>query len=616
MILHEKTKQEFGYDWDSASQTKKFYCTCDYCGKEFLRDKKTIKQCNQTVTKDSCGKGLCKKTKSEEVQLIKFGVKNFGGSKEAQEKGKETCLERYDAEFYQNSEQRIKDNQEKFGVDHHTQTQEWKNKIKEVHLENCGYDHHTKDPAYQKQLSERCLEKYGETHFMKTKWFREKIDDIMRVTYGDDYWQKEEFKEKRKKTNLERYGFEFPMQSPNIKNKVNDFFKEKYGMHYTQTEEFKEKLVVAYQAHYGVNHYSQTQEFKDVMIAIWEERYGQCIFKDQGFKDNRRKHWEETYDVRHYAQTQEFREKFIKTCMERYGQPHPPRKYGVMQKSILEWLNSFSLNFKLDDVDVLGGKEIDMYEENLKIGIEYCGLYWHNEQSPEPRNKDYHYSKYQQCSEKGVRLITIFEDEWIFREQQCKNYLKSVLGISERKIFARKCEVKEVPKNVSNDFYDKHHIMGDCHLIEVSLGLYDNDELLGVMSLGKHHRQQKNNNSIVLNRLCFKDGVQVIGGASKLFKQCKEWAKAHGYSFIMSWSDNRWSNGDIYRTLGFDLNQELKPDYSYVDLNTTFVRVSKQSQMKSATDCPKDKTEKEWCLERNLVRIWDCGKKRWIYNLT
>ena len=39
--------------------------------------------------------------------------------------------------------------------------------------------------------------------------------------------------------------------------------------------------------------------------------------------------------------------------------------------------------------------------------------------------------------------------------------------------------------------------------------------------------------------------------------------------------------------------------------------LTKQSQKKSNTNCPKDKTEYLWAKERGFARIWDCGKKRW-----
>ena len=136
---------------------------------------------------------------------------------------------------------------------------------------------------------------------------------------------------------------------------------------------------------------------------------------------------------------------------------------------------------------------------------------------------------------------------------------------------------------------------------------------MGVMSLGRHHRQSATNH-VVLDRLCFAAGVQVVGGASKLLKRCVEWAATEGHEAIITWSDNRWSAGKIYQTLGFTLDEELDVDYSYVDLRNGR-RLSKQSQKKSASGCPADKTETEWAFERGLAKIWDCGKKRWKFDL-
>lgn len=109
-----------------------------------------------------------------------------------------------------------------------------------------------------------------------------------------------------------------------------------------------------------------------------------------------------------------------------------------------------------------------------------------------------------------------------------------------------------------------NHIRGKSNSIIYFNLIYDS-EIIGSLSLGKHHRQNFNNKEIILNRLCFKDGVSVIGGAEKLFNQAKLWSKANGYNKIISWSENSLSYGDVYKKLNFNLAQELKPDYFYWD---------------------------------------------------
>lgn len=277
--------------------------------------------------------------------------------------------------------------------------------------------------------------------------------------------------------------------------------------------------------------------------------------------------------------------------------------YGKTENDIREWLTSLGFTFT-SDVEILNGKEIDLYNADLKLGIEYCGLYWHTEDSPEPRDKSYHSGKFKLAKEKGVRLITIFEDEWVNRQEQVKGFLLSVLG-KNSKIYARNCLIKEIPKSEAYKFYDAHHIQGAPHLSRTCAGLFYNDELVGAMSFGSHHRKP---NITVLDRLCFKTGVSIAGGASRLFKFL---FRKVNPAYVVSWSDNRWSQGAVYKALGFTLDAELGADYSYVKPNGGLIRFSKQSQKKSAVNCPPDKTELQWANERGLSRIWDCGKIRW-----
>jgi len=207
--------------------------------------------------------------------------------------------------------------------------------------------------------------------------------------------------------------------------------------------------------------------------------------------------------------------------------------------------------------------------------------------------------------------LYFFPDEWKDRQEQCKALILAKLGKFERRIGARECTLAELSRVDATEFLDKYHLQGSNHLSLVCFGLLCDKELVGVMSLGRHSRQIAQNR-IVLDRLCFKGGVQVVGGASKLFKRCVEWAKDRKYDEIISFSDNRWTAGGIYKPLGFTLEQSCKPDYCYVKDG---VRYSKQSQQKNSCGCPETLTELEWASYRGLVRVYDAGKKRWILNL-
>jgi hypothetical protein len=335
---------------------------------------------------------------------------------------------------------------------------------------------------------------------------------------------------------------------------------------------------------YGVPHISQSKDFQVKQMAKNLTKYG----------------------VPHFVQTDKFKDSSKKTCLSRYGVDNAMQSKDEYAKYKIEnWLNSLGFNFK-PDRKILNGLELDMYDKSVKLAIEYCGLYWHSEASPKPKNRTYHYDKYLKCKEKGIRLITIFEDEWLFRNSQVRNFIKSVLGKNTIMLMARKCSVKSIDLQEAKKFIETHHIQGASKIVKTAAGLIYNNELVGVMTFGRHPR---NNNITVLDRLCFKNDVTISGGASKLFKFLL--ANLQGNQ-IISWSDSRWSLGKVYENLGFIRDGDLKPDYSYYN-KSKGVRVSKQSQQKQNTNCPADKTEHSWAKAHNLFRIWDCGKIRWKF---
>lgn len=302
---------------------------------------------------------------------------------------------------------------------------------------------------------------------------------------------------------------------------------------------------------------------------------------------------------------------YEKTCLEKYGikcHLDLPENYRISKREeeLRLYLNSFGFNF--EKTRKIIDKEIDMYDDNLKIGIEYCGLYWHTDISPEPRLRNYHYNKWLQCKNKDIQLITIFEDEYKSRKSQILNRLKSLLNKNER-IFARKCTVQLCPTEEAFSFVNTYHIQPIRNKPMYAYGLYYNNELIEVVTINKHHRKS---DKFVLNRFCSKEDVSVIGGFSKILSFIK---KENKFTELTTWSDNRWSTGNVYFKNGFTLDKELKPDYSYVYMNNPKKRKSKQSCTKKALKIPDDISESLYMKNLGYGKIWDCGKKRFIIKL-
>lgn len=469
-----------------------------------------------------------------------------------------------------------------------------------IEKDSCG----SKTCTSKKRI-ESNLKKYGCENPSQNKEVKNKQENTLFKKYGVKVPSKnKKIIDKMKSTNVERYGTSCSLHSKEIKAKTIETWKKNYGCdHPFGSPEIREKINNSMQIKYG-DHFTRTKEYR-------EKTKNTCIKK---------------YGKEHHLMCDNVQEKRKKTNIKKYGKEYPSQneniiekilsskkgkliKYGKTQKEIKNYLEQISRSeFKTHQIL---NREIDIFSAKMGIAIEYCGLYWHNERSPSPRNKEYHYLKYDMCKNKNIRLLTIFEDEWVNKQSQCKAFLASALGVFERKVHGRKCEIKNIIKKEANLFYSDFHIQGPPNNTIIAFGIYHREELLGCISISNHHRIK---GQVVISRLCFKKGVQIIGGASKFFKHCKKWCINNNINKIITWSDNRWSEGNVYKKNGFSMEEELKPDYSYVNLNKRCERVSKQSMKKSNNNCPKEITEKQWAENNGFVRIWDCGKKRWVLN--
>jgi hypothetical protein len=205
--------------------------------------------------------------------------------------------------------------------------------------------------------------------------------------------------------------------------------------------------------------------------------------------------------------------------------------------------------------------------------------------------------------------ITIYSDEWNTRQYQVKNYLLSKNN-TLKKIYARKCIIRKIDREAASSFINNYHIQPlRKEAIKNAYSIGYNDTLLGIMTFGNHHRYSLQSNEIVLNRMCFINGFAVIGGASKLLSYFLK--NNPDYDTVISWSDNRLSEGKVYEKMGFKNDTTYTSDYCYTKNGKKW---NKQNFQKKKINCKKGQTEKERMEELNYIRIYDSGKTRWIYH--
>ncbi len=248
-------------------------------------------------------------------------------------------------------------------------------------------------------------------------------------------------------------------------------------------------------------------------------------------------------------------------------------------------------------------KELDIYFPNMKIAIEYNGLYYHSEQHKNFNSVKYHLNKTIECEKQGIQLIHIFEDEWIFKQDIVKSRLKQILGVrNSKRIHARKCEVKEIEPKIKNEFLEKYHIQGKDNST-IKLGGFYKDELVSAMTFSKGNKAKgsKPKKGIwELNRFCSNSNYHIPGIAGKLlahFKRNYEWKE------IFSYADRRWSTGNLYYQLGFDLNGNTDINYWYIKDGKRLHRFG----LRKRPDEPKNISERVLRISEGYQVIWDCG---------
>ena len=303
-----------------------------------------------------------------------------------------------------------------------------------------------------------------------------------------------------------------------------------------------------------------------------------------------------------------------------------PKCVNIISKpetDISEFIKTFSNEEIVNNTrNIIAPLELDIYIPSKKVAIEYNGLKWHSEEFNKDRN--YHLVKLNKCNEQGIKLIQIFEDEWLEHKEIVLSKIKHLLkeNVDLPKVFARKCVIKEIDKNMSKDFLEKNHIQG-FSASTVYLGGFYNNELVGVMTFKKENKEE-NNRNWELTRFATDINKHCIGIGGKIFSY---FIQNYDPDYIKSFADRRWTldkDNNLYTKLGFKLDNILKPDYRYFcQKEYGFQRVHKfnfrkHTLLKRYSDCglTEDMTEYEMTQKLGVYRIWDCVLFKYVWKKT
>lgn len=370
-----------------------------------------------------------------------------------------------------------------------------------------------------------------------------------------------EKQELAKATMLVKYGVTTGLKTQAAKAAYKAAMLDKYGVeHAFQAAKVKAAVQATIRTKYGVEHAFSVPEVIQRARAskasqyeklTWAERL-KIIERDQGSKlKDAQEHEPHKLFTWVHACGREYTSKVMSgrvlscpTCKHVYVSKGETEVADLLAK-----YTSVQRNVR----SVLQNHELDIYCPELKLAIEYNGVYWH---SSEWKTATYHLEKTEACERLGIKLIQIFEDEWQAKREIVSSRLVAICQKATR-IFARACIVKPVLIKDATSFLEANHIQGSVGS-KVRLGLYQADKLVALMTFGAPRFNHSYDWELL--RYCTALNCVVVGGPSKLLAAFK----AVNQGSIISYADRRWSTGQLYHNLGFTELDPSPPSFTYV----------------------------------------------------
>ena len=479
------------------------------------------------------------------------------------------------------NEQRKQTNLKLYGTEVPASNPEIRNRWQQKYIKKHGISY-AKDPNRINKIKQTSLEKYGVDNPSKHKGIQKKISEQRWKNKSEE--DLKQIQNKSKLTCLERLGVEHPMKNNSIKQKIQErwFSKSK-----EEQETIKKRISKTQLENKAQRIISRLPELNVELLepyqGVTKEVKVRCTKCQTTFKT--------TIDYISHS---------YGLCPKCY-----PRKVSYWEKEVSDFITQLvgKENVIRNSRKILdSNKELDIYILSKNLAIECDGIYYHSDKfCPNPQK--YHLEKTEECLSKGIRLIHIFEDEWMFKQDIVKSRIENILGVSDKQVvYARKCLVKPVDVKQKDEFLDKYHIQGK-DISSIRLGLFYNSTLVSIMTFSKGSIAK--GSKVVegiweLNRFCSNYNYRILGAAGKLLEYFK---KNYDWKEIFSYTDRRWSNGNLYNKIDFELIGVTKPNYWYVKNCKRIHRFN----LRKRQDEPKDMPEWILRLQEGYQRIWDCG---------
>ncbi len=376
--------------------------------------------------------------------------------------------------------------------------------IKAIPLCHCGKENPFKSAivGYRKTCSVECaytderfnkiketkLERYGDENYNN----REKMRATNLEKYGDENYNN---REQAEKTNIEIYGYHSPMMNKDVQDKAKAVKLEKYGdENYNNREQATQTLI----DRYGTASYTNYEKQKATLF----EKYGDETYNNIELNKATKL---ERYGDENYNNPVQISETLMEqkqlihdyitflnitgshyimwchTCgniieMAKCSYYERMRAGEVicnicnnishkhlMENEIADYIKTiYNKEIIRNNRKILDGLEIDILLNDIGLGVEFNGIYWH---SILEKEELYHYNKKQKALSKNIDLIFIWEDDWCNKKEETKQLIYDIIYDkfiynNDADLYLRKYgEIKiwETPINIKRTIFDTYN---------------------------------------------------------------------------------------------------------------------------------------------------------------
>jgi hypothetical protein len=445
--------------------------------------------------------------------------------------------------------------------------------------------------GYRRWCSRSCYK-------LSTEW-KTQIAKVSQAKYGTDHPLSSAIvQQKRKKTNLEKYGSANPMFWS------GDLFKERMLKRYGATNsrhvpEINEKIL-------GSITTKNQEMFKQKLATHLEqlEIYPlEQIDLSERFKPIKFKH----------SCGKEITSSLDKVYKIRCFDCHRPKNLSIFQHEVESYIASLiNYDVKRNDRTKIAPYELDIFVPELNFAVEAHGDYWHTDLYVEPTA---HQAKAALCDANGIQLIQIFESEWRSKPDIIKSILAAKLQQVPQTFNARELSLVEVFTEDEIKFFNETHLQGYARSA-ICLGLVHNGKFVSMMSFDKPRFNRRVDWEMIrFSNLPF---TRVNGGAGKLLAS---FMRSHqGCGTLLTYADRRFSNGNLYKKLGFTLQGVTAPNYWYVNFKKNIKLSRYQAQKKKLKNLLGENFIEQLSESENMIlngyrTIFDAGNLIFTINL-